>query len=219
MLSSIYALKPWQISLSFHLGVFAVFFILLFFSKMQSAPVIIQDFVVPINVQNLSKEEEKPKVTLKSINEEKKSTAAEKPREIFGANRNSLTDSSQELAIKKGNTITKDVDSEVLTDADASQLPNPTEEYLVSDMPQVITEVRPIYPPEARAKQIEGSVALNVLIDNQGVVRQVTFIEGPEIFRQGALEAMKKFRFKPAFVTGQPVAVRIRYVLKFKLEF
>ncbi len=219
MLIRAIVLKPWQISLSFHVGVLAFFLILLYFSKMQSEPVVIQDFVVPINVQNLNKEEEKPKVILKSINEEKPSTAAEKPREIFGANRNSLTDSSQEIASKKGNTITKDVDSKVLTDADASQLPNPTDEYLVSEMPQVITEVRPTYPAEARAKQIEGSVALNVLIDNQGVVRQVTFIEGPEIFRGGALEAMKKFRFKPAFVTGQPVAVRIRYVLKFKLEF
>ena len=104
-------------------------------------------------------------------------------------------------------------------DSDAGSLPTPTEEYLVSEMPVVLSEVRPVYPKEAKEKQLEGAVALDVLIDDKGTVRQVSVIDGPEIFRSGALDAMKKFRFKPAKIDGKPVAVRIRYSLNFKLEF
>ena len=100
-----------------------------------------------------------------------------------------------------------------------SSLPTPTEEYLVSEMPVPLSEVRPVYPKEARDKQIEGSVAMDILIDESGKVRQVNVIEGSEIFRASALVAMQKFLFRPAKVDGKPVAVRIRYSIKFKLEF
>jgi protein TonB len=120
---------------------------------------------------------------------------------------------------KKGNTLAKEVDQTKLLESDVTSLPTPTEEYLVSEMPVVLSEVRPIYPKEAKEKKIEGAVVLAILIDEQGLVRQVSVIEGPEVFKTGALEAMKKFRFKPAKVDGRPVAVRIRYSLNFKLEF
>jgi outer membrane biosynthesis protein TonB len=50
-------------------------------------------------------------------------------------------------------------------------------------------------------------------------VRQVSVIEGESVFRNEALIAMKKFLFKPARVDGKPVSVRIRYSLKFLLEY
>ncbi|MCR9203967.1 MAG: energy transducer TonB, partial [Halobacteriovoraceae bacterium] len=59
---------------------------------------------------------------------------------------------------------------------------------------------------------------LSVLVDGKGVVRQVKVIEGKEIFRAPAVEAMKKFQFKPATMEGKNVAVRIRYTLRFVLE-
>ncbi len=157
---------------------------------------------------------------MKSVNEvvpEKKPT-----REIFGASRNSHTDKSlgkEGVEAKKGNTLAKEVDQTKLLDSDASNLPTPTEEYLVSDMPVPLSEIRPDYPKEAKEKRIEGAVAMDVLIDASGKVRQVSVIEGPEIFRKNALEAMKKFLFRPAKVSGKAVAVRIRYSIKFKLEF
>jgi protein TonB len=106
-----------------------------------------------------------------------------------------------------------------LRDTDGDSLPAPTEEYLVSQMPRVITEVRPVYPKEAREKQKSGSVVLDILIDEKGNVRQVNVLESEEIFRHEALEAMKKFKFSPANINGKAVAVKIRYVIKFELEY
>lgn len=215
------ALRPWQVSLLFHLT-FVVFAFSLNLIKFQESVVyeIPIEVNAPAEIQNLSDAKEKPKVILKSVN----TPALEnKPvREVFGASRESYTDASagkDGVEAKKGNTLAKEVDKTILTDADATALPTPTEEYLVSDMPVVLSEVRPVYPKEAKEKRLEGAVSLDVLIDEKGDVRQVSVMEGEEIFRSGAVEAMKKFKFRPAKVDGKSVAVRIRYSLKFKLEF
>jgi protein TonB len=86
-------------------------------------------------------------------------------------------------------------------------------------MPRVLSEVRPAYPKEAKDKGLEGPVVMDILIDQGGKVRQVSVVEGEGLFRTGAIEAMKKFLFKPAMVDGKPVAVKIRYTLRFQLEY
>jgi periplasmic protein TonB len=213
-------LKPWHISALFHLTFFTFFAVLLYLPKQNSFIEVPIEIYQPNEIQNLTSIEQQPKVVLKSVNEAKSKPI--ETREIFGASRDSYTDlsaGSEAIDVKKGNTLTKDVDNLELKDSDATQLPTPTEEYLVSEMPVVISEVRPIYPKEAKDKQLEGSVSLDVLIDDQGFVRQVKVIEGLDIFKTGALEAMRKFKFKPAKVDGKSVAVRIRYVLNFRLEY
>ncbi len=215
------ALKPWQTSLLVHLSLALGFFFLtqvrLPVSEVYEIPVVVTG---PEEVQNLTEVKEKPKVVLKSVNEP--APEAKAAREVFGASRNSHTDASvgdDGVEAKKGNTLAKESDQEVLKDSDADSLPTPTEEYLVSEMPSVLSEVRPVYPKEARAQQLEGPVVMNILIDETGKVRQVTVVEGDELFRPGAMEAMKKFKFKPAQVDGKPVAVKIRYTLRFQLEY
>ena len=214
-------LRPWQVSFLFHAVFVALVVILTYFRfspiEMYEVPIEIYE---PKDMQNLAEVKEAPKVVLKSVNEP---VPDSKPvREIFGASRESYTDKTlgkDGVEAKKGNTLAKEVDKTQLLDSDASSLPTPTEEYLVSEMPVPLSEVRPVYPKEAKDKQIEGSVAMDVLIDDKGKVRLASVIEGSEIFRASALEAMKKFIFRPAKVDGKPVAVRIRYSIKFKLEF
>jgi protein TonB len=216
-----HALTPWHISLVIHLLIAGGFLLLTQFKM--SVP---ETYEVPIEieapkeVQNLTEVEETPKVVLKSVNE---SVPESRPvREVFGANRNSYTDESlgdEGISVKKGNTLTKAVDATKLEDTDADSLPTPTEEYLVSEMPSVLSEVKPIYPKEAREKQLEGRVSLDVLIDDKGLVRQVNFLEGNSLFRESAIEAMRRYKFRPARVDGKAVAVRIRYSINFELEY
>jgi len=216
------ALRPWQVSFFYHLAaaslVMVVALLRLPSSEVYEIPIEMNE---PQEIQNITEVKELPRVVLRTVNEPLPD--AKPTREIFGANRNSYTDESVSRAegveAKKGNTLAKAVDETVLLDSDASGLPTPTEEYLVSVMPVVLSEVRPVYPEEAKEKRIEGAVALDVLIDQVGVVRKASIIDGPEIFRAVALNAMKRFKFKPAQVDGKPVAVRIRYVLNFKLEY
>lgn len=215
------ALRPWQVSFIFHTA-FVLLVVALTYLRINPIEVyeVPIEFNAPKEIQNLSEVKEKPNVVLKSVNEPVPDT---KPaREIFGASRDSYTDESlgkEGVEAKKGNTLAKEVDKSILLDSDASSLPTPTDEYLVSDMPVLISEVRPRYPKEAKEKEIVGLVVLDVLIDESGKVRQASVIEGPEIFRASALEAIKKFLFRPAKVDGKPVAVRIRHSINFKLEY
>ena len=216
-----HVLRPWQASLLTHLSCVAAFLFLTYFRMPESELIEVPiEVTEPLEVQNLAEAKEKPKVVLKSVNEPVPD--AKPTREVFGASRNSHTDASvgdDGVDAKKGNTLAKEADKTVLEDSDADSLPTPTEEYLVSEMPTVLSEVRPEYSKEARAQELEGPVVMNILIDEKGTVRQVEVVEGLEIFRKGAVAAMKKFRFKPAQVEGKPVAVRIRYTLQFQLEY
>lgn len=214
------ALRPWQLSFLFHAACIALVFSLSFF-KIKSVEVyeIPIELNAPKEIQNLDVVTDKPKVALKSVNE---AVPELRPgREVFGASRDSYTDEAvglEGVEAKKGNTLAKEVDKVILLDSDSTGLPKPTDEYLVSEMPVLLSEIRPVYPKEAKDKGVEGSVVLDVLIDERGKVRQLNVIEGLDIFRSSALDAMKKFLFQPALVDGKPVAVRIRYSIKFKLE-
>jgi len=213
--------RPWSLSILLHLSLVLAFLVITLIKVPEKEsfeiPVVVNE---PKEIQNIAEVSEKPKVVLKSVNEP---IPDSKPtREVFGASRSSYTDASlgsEGVEAKKGNTLAKETDKTTLLDSDTDSLPTPTEEYLVSEMPRVLSEVRPTYPKEAKERELEGTVVLDVLIDDQGKVRQVSVIEGESVFRNEALIAMKKFLFKPARVDGKPVAVRIRYSLKFLLEY
>ena len=142
----------------------------------------------------------------------------ETKRAVFGASRKSLT-SDTGVEVKAGNTLAKTPDEEKLRDDDVDQLPIPVEEYAVSEMPQLESEFRVPYPPEARKANIQGAVIMDLLIDAKGGVREVRFVQGPGFgLNEAALEAASKFRFRPAKIGSQSVAVRIRYSYRFVLE-
>lgn len=210
-------LTAWQCSLALHflLAIISATIILFPFSNKEFIEVPIYSQEMPASNPNI-RPKEQAAVVLKSVN---KNPEALKPsKAVFGISRNAHSSGEGDVEAKQGNTLAKAVDSTVLGKDDADALPTPTDEYLVSQMPVVINEIIPQYPQAAKEARQEGVVILDALIDSAGKVRSATIIEGPEVFRVSAMKAMMKFIFKPALVEGKPVAVRIRYTLKFRLE-
>ncbi len=79
-------------------------------------------------------------------------------------------------------------------------------------------EFKAAYPDEAKKAGVDGPVILEILIDRTGHVQDVLIIKGPGYgLNESALEAIKKFEFKPAFKGSDAVAVKIRYTYRFKL--
>ena len=79
----------------------------------------------------------------------------------------------------------------------------------------------PIYPLEALSRRREGWVALSFMISPEGEVTEPMIEEssGAESFEKAALEAVKKWRYNPATLNGQPVEDTItRAVIRFALE-
>jgi protein TonB len=171
---------------------------------------------VDVDIQIL----EVPKVAQMPIRviEPKVQTQKTQGREVFGISPRSVT-SEQGEDVKAGNTVAKAPDQEQLKPGDAEALPIPSEEYLVTSMPELKAEVRIPYPPESRRRGIQGAVIMNLLIDESGKVRDVSLIEGPhDDLNAAAMAAAKGFQFTPALIQNKPVAVRIRYTYRFVLE-
>ena len=211
------------ISLGLHLfvaGVIALFTLgKINFSK-QVKKVNVEVFINPVQAPpELKINEQRPN----KIDEVKPKVEKLVPtQKVFGINKNALTSegTSQEgIEVKVGNTVAKENDNLKLDKEDEVALPIPTDEFLVTEMPKLVSEVRIPYPIEARKLGLEGAVVMDLLIDTAGVVREVSLVRGPgESLNEAAMKALKNFKFVPAKVKEQLVAVKIRYTYRFVLE-
>ena len=62
---------------------------------------------------------------------------------------------------------------------------------------RLVSQTRPVYPPEAKAKGIEGTVRLNVTVNTKGEVTNVEVLSGPELLREATVEAVRQWRYQP----------------------
>jgi periplasmic protein TonB len=71
----------------------------------------------------------------------------------------------------------------------------------------LISSVKPVYPPEAKADRIQGTVKLEIGIDKEGHVSQITVTSGPPELIQSAVDAVRQWVYKPTLLNGEPVVV------------
>jgi protein TonB len=84
--------------------------------------------------------------------------------------------------------------------------------------PMPLDEVRIPYPAQARTDGIEGTVTLLIVVDDTGTVTRAKVLGGPgHGVNEAALEAIRRFRFKPARRGGQAVSVETRFAYTFEL--
>jgi TonB family protein len=65
----------------------------------------------------------------------------------------------------------------------------------------------PKYPEEARRAKIGGRVTIKILLDEKGKLVSAEAIDGPEVLRASALEAIKRARFTLTLIGTRPVKV------------
>jgi TonB family protein len=82
--------------------------------------------------------------------------------------------------------------------------------------PEAVSQVAPVYPAELRKAKIEGSVTLAFLLNESGRVEdaRVENSSRPE-FEKPALDAIRRWRFRPGMKSGQPVRTYMRIPIKF----
>lgn len=87
--------------------------------------------------------------------------------------------------------------------------------------PAKITKLaKKYYPPEARDKQQEGEVLVEVNLRFDGVVVGVRLVEETpyEALNQAALQMAQNMKFQPALVEGRPVSSLLLVPIRFYLE-
>jgi TonB family protein len=112
--------------------------------------------------------------------------------------------------------------AKLLTAVDSAEVSAPADSFVaVESMPEMLTQVSPVYPKEEREKGIEADVWIKALVGSSGnVLKAMTMkSEGvPEPFLKAALDAALQNRFKPAVAKGKPVAVWVTYRVNFVLS-
>lgn len=82
----------------------------------------------------------------------------------------------------------------------------------------LIEAPRPIYPPEAREKKVEGQVTVSIVIGEEGTVISARPTSGPELLQGAAKDAALKARFHPTVVNGKPAKVSGAMTYDFVLD-
>jgi TonB family protein len=84
--------------------------------------------------------------------------------------------------------------------------------------PVQISRIQPTYPEEARKNGIQGVVKLSAVVDAKGNVTKVEPIESPDpTLAAAAVDAVRKWTYKPATLKGKPVKVIMTITVSFKL--
>jgi periplasmic protein TonB len=84
-----------------------------------------------------------------------------------------------------------------------------------------IVKVTPIYPRRAQERGISGDVLLEFTVTSLGTVEDIIVIEAnpPGYFERAAMNAAKKFKYKPKVVNGEPMSVAgVRNLITFQIE-
>ena len=88
----------------------------------------------------------------------------------------------------------------------------------LDEYPKPLGAVEPRYPDNARLTNISGNVTLLLLIDEHGVLNEVSVVKAqPEaIFNEAAIEAFRDMRFSPARKDGRAVKSRVLVTVGFE---
>ena len=76
----------------------------------------------------------------------------------------------------------------------------------------------PIYPPEAKAAGITGTVVLRAVIGVKGRVTDLEVVSGPPALQQAAMDAVRSWQYRPYLLNGEPIEVNTQINVVFTLS-
>jgi len=81
----------------------------------------------------------------------------------------------------------------------------------------LIKKVQPMYPQNALAMHVEGSVELMATISKTGSISAVKVLKGDSLLARAATDAVKQWKYKPYQLNGEPVEIQTQITINFKL--
>ena len=81
----------------------------------------------------------------------------------------------------------------------------------------LLRQVRPVYPPLARAARIQGTVMLRAVIGRNGSIEYLQLVSGHPMLAPAAIAAVRQWRYRPYTLNGEPVEVETEITVNFML--
>jgi TonB family protein len=89
----------------------------------------------------------------------------------------------------------------------------------ITKMPELKNFVQAVYPPELIKRGVEGTVLMNLTVNDSGTVDSVAVEKGIHpLLDSSAVAAARQFRFTPAMADTARVAVLLQYAYRFSLQ-
>lgn len=85
--------------------------------------------------------------------------------------------------------------------------------------PEKVDAPQPQYTEIARKARVQGVVIVQAIIDKEGQVTNVKVLKGlPMGLEDAAVDAVKRWKFRPATLNGKPVAVYYNLTVNFRIQ-
>ena len=84
--------------------------------------------------------------------------------------------------------------------------------------PQTLHSVAPVYPPEAQNARVQGTVVLEIQIDQQGNVTDAAVLKSIPLLDAAAIDCVRQWKFDVTQVDGTPVPVIMAVTVSFALQ-
>jgi protein TonB len=82
----------------------------------------------------------------------------------------------------------------------------------------VLNKVEAVYPPQAKADKVQGSVALQVVVGKDGSIQYIHLINGTSpLLVQAAMDAVKQWKCRAWMLNGNPVEMETQVTIDFTL--
>jgi protein TonB len=82
----------------------------------------------------------------------------------------------------------------------------------------IISKPPPVYPQLAKSARVQGVVHLAAIIAKDGTIQELHSLGGPALLIQAAMEAVKRWVYKPTMLNGEPVQVETTIDVNFTLN-
>jgi protein TonB len=82
----------------------------------------------------------------------------------------------------------------------------------------LIKQVKPQYPPLAKAARVQGTVKFQAVIAKDGTIQNLQLLGGPPLLVQAAMQAVQQWQYKPTLLNGEPVEVITTIDVNFTLS-
>lgn len=88
----------------------------------------------------------------------------------------------------------------------------------ITQLPEILVRRSVRYPRRARDLELEGHVVIHARVAPDGKVSETRRYLSLPMFDEAAVEAVKRYRFRPALAGGRPVAAWVAVPIRFRLH-
>ena len=82
---------------------------------------------------------------------------------------------------------------------------------------KLLVKAQPVYPAEAKAKGIQGTVMLEATIGRDGKVENLQVLSGDPLLAAASLDAVRNWQYSTTLLNGDPVEVVTNIAVNFTL--